>query len=75
MFFMVCVDDFKLAAKAELHIKLWKDIKSVIDMDDETTDGSFLVCVQERYNTTASKVRALLESRPQHRPRPLGNEA
>jgi hypothetical protein len=35
----VYVDDFKLAAKAELHEQLWKDIKSVIDMEDETADN------------------------------------
>ena len=44
-------------------------------MDDETTDGSFLGCVHERYTTTAFKVRELLESEPQCHPRPLGNEA
>ena len=69
------VDDFKLAASAKLHGKLWKGIKSVIDMDDETTDGRFLGCVHERYVTTVSKVRELLENQPQHHPRSLGNEA
>mgnify|MGYP000709676108 CR=1 FL=1 len=44
-------------------------------MDDEATDGRFLGCAHERYTTTASKVRDVLESQPQHRPRPLGSEA
>ena len=49
---IVYVDDFKLAATAELHDKLLKGIKSVIDMDDEIADGRFLGCVQ--HTTTAS---------------------
>ncbi len=69
---IVYVDDFELAANPELHNKLWKDIKSVIDMDDEATDGRFLGCVDERCITTASKVRELLENQPLYHPRPLG---
>ncbi len=72
---LVYSDDFILAANAELHNICRKDIKSVIDMGDETTDGRFLGCVHERYTTTASKVHELLESQPQHHPRPLGNDA
>ena len=65
---------FRLTAKAELHNKLRKDIKSVIDMDDEAAYGRFLGCVHELFVATSSKVRALLENLPQNHPRPLGNE-
>ena len=74
-FLIVYVDDFKLAAKAELHDQLWKGIKPVIDMDDETTDERFVGCVHERYLTTVSRVRELLENQPQYHPRPVGNDA
>ena len=41
---IVYVDDFKLAAGAELDDEPWAAIKSVIHMDDETYDGRFLGC-------------------------------
>ncbi len=43
---IVYVDDFKLAARAELHDDRWAAIEAVIDMGDETTDGRFLCCVR-----------------------------
>ncbi len=39
---IVYVDDFKLAAKAGDHDRLWAAIRGVIDMDAESLDGRFL---------------------------------
>ncbi len=50
------VDDFKLAARAELRDEAWAAIKSVIGMGDETTDGRFLGGVHER-NTRLPRCR------------------
>ena len=36
------VDDFKLAAKKDDHDQLWKEIRAVSDMDEESEDGRFL---------------------------------
>jgi hypothetical protein len=41
---IVYVDDFKLAAKAGDHDRLWATIRGVIDMDAESLDGRFLGC-------------------------------
>ena len=46
--FIVYVDDFKLAAKAGDHDRLWAAIRGVIDMDAESLDGRFLGCTHER---------------------------
>ena len=53
---IVYVDDFKLAAKAEMHDRLWAAIRRVIDMDPETLDCRFLGCSHERYEATASQL-------------------
>ena len=44
---IVYVDDFKLAAKARDHDRLWAAIRGVIDMDAESLDGRFLGCTHE----------------------------
>ena len=67
---LVYVDDFKLAAKAELHDKLCAEIWKVIDMDPETLDGRFLGCTHERCDTVASKLEGMLDNHPVYRPRP-----
>jgi hypothetical protein len=46
---VVYVDDFKLAARAQDHNQIWKDLRSVISMDAEEEDGRFLGCTHERF--------------------------
>ena len=67
---IVYVDDFKLAAKAEIRGKLWAEIRKVTDMDPETLDGRFLGCSHERYDTVASKLEGMLENHPVYHTRP-----
>ncbi|MCP3881916.1 MAG: hypothetical protein GY701_26530, partial [Sulfitobacter sp.] len=49
---IVYVDDFKLAARDRDHDNIWKDLKAVIDMDDESYDGRFLGCDHESFSST-----------------------
>mgnify|MGYP000518012010 CR=1 FL=1 len=65
----VYVADLKLAANAELHGKLWAEIRKVIDMDPETLDGRFLGCTHERYDTVAAKQEGMLDNHPDYHPR------
>ena len=67
---IVYVGDFKLAAGAELHDKLWEEIRKVTDMDPEALDGRFLGCTHERYDTVASKLEGMLDNHPVYHPRP-----
>ncbi len=67
---IVYVDDFKLAANAGLHDALWAEIRKVIDMYPETSDGRFLGCSHERYDTVASKLEGMLDNHPIYHPRP-----
>ena len=50
---IIYVDDFKMAAKAEDHDQLWKDLKSVIDMEDEAEEERFLGCKHEDFMAKA----------------------
>ena len=69
-FLIVYVDDFKLAAKAELHDRLWAAIRRVIDMDPEALDGRFLGCSHERFDAVASQLGWMLDNHPVYHPRP-----
>ncbi len=69
---IVYVEDFKVAAKAGDHDRLWAAIRGVIDMDAESIDGRFLGCTHERYNTTAAEVQDLLNNHPLYHPRTKG---
>ena len=42
---LVYVNDFKLAARREHHDELWKALRSVIDMDEESEDARFFSAV------------------------------
>ena len=46
---LVYVDDFKLATKQERQDELWKALRSVIDMDEESEDARFLGCDHETF--------------------------
>ncbi len=71
---IVCVDDFKLAAKHQEHDAIWKSIRAVIDMDPETLGGRFLGCSHERITTTAANVHTILGT-PRVSPSPTAGGA
>ena len=50
---LVYVDDFKLAARREHHDELWKALRSVIDMDEESEDARFLGGDHEAFEAKA----------------------
>ena len=66
---VVYVDDFKMAAKAEDHDKLWADIKSRITMDEETEEGVYLGCRNQRFIAKAGDLADILDKQPQYCPR------
>jgi hypothetical protein len=66
---VISVDDFQLAAIDQDHDELWRGIKSVIDMDDETDDGRFLGCLHEPFTAKSKDVKEILELHPQYHPR------
>ncbi len=43
------VDGFKLAAKQHHQDELWKALRSVIDMDEESEGARFLGCDHETF--------------------------
>ena len=53
---LVYVDDFKLAARREHHDELWKALRSVIDMYEESEDAHFLGCDHEAFEAEARDV-------------------
>ena len=68
---VIYVDDFKLAAKACDHDKLWTDIRNVIDMDKESEDGPFLGCDHQTFEGKAKDMMDILQLRPQFYSRPI----
>ena len=60
---LVYVDDFKLAARREHHDELWKSLRSVIDMDEESKDARFLGCDHEHFEAGAGDVEFLLRQK------------
>ncbi len=62
---LVYVDDFKLAARREHHDELWKALRSVIDMDEESEDARFLGCDHEAFEAVARDIEFLLRQRPE----------
>ena len=67
---VIYVDDFKLAARKGDHGGLWKEIRSVIDMDPDTDDGRFLGCCHVPFEAPAYKVKDLIAKQPWYHPRP-----
>ena len=55
-----------MACRKEHHDVLWPKIKSVITMDDETEDGRFLGCDNQRFSTKAVHVKELLDINPRY---------
>ncbi len=71
---IVYVDDFKLAAKTTDHDGIWKQLKAIIDMDDETIDGRFLGCEHESFTSTTTQLGAILDHLPHKVPRVAANQ-
>ena len=45
-----------MAARREHHDELWKALRSVIDMDEESEDARFLGCDHEAFEARARDV-------------------
>ena len=63
---IVYVDDFALAAHEKDHDEMWKKIKAVIRMGDETEDGRFLGCNLTAFEAKAGDVFGLLQGQPEY---------
>ena len=50
---LVYVDDLKLAARREHRDELWKALRSVNDIDEESEDARFLGCDHETFEAKA----------------------
>ena len=61
---LVYVNEIKLAARREHHDELWKELRSVIEMDEENEDARFLGCDHETFEARARDVEFLLRLRP-----------
>ena len=69
---LVYVDDFKLAARREHHDELWKGLRSVIDMGEESEDIRFLGCDHETFEARAKDAEFILRQRPAFVKRKVG---
>ena len=71
VFLIVYVDDFKIAAKNADQDMLWKAVRAVIDMGEESEDGRFLGCDHQTFESTSEEVMELLQLRPLFYSRPI----
>ena len=59
-----------MAAPQDVVAKLWQQLGAVIVFGDVETDGRFLGCTTEPFETTAENVIELLEQHPSYHKRP-----
>ena len=69
---LVYVDDFKLASGREHHDELWKGLRSVIDMGEESEGARFLGCDHETFEARAKDVEFILRQLPEFVERKAG---
>ncbi len=69
---LVYVDDFKLAARREHQDELWKALRSVTDMDEESEGARFLGCDHEPFETKAKHFGTLVRQKPEFLERKVG---
>ena len=66
---VIYVDDFKLAAPLKHEERLWKELQTVIKLDDPTPPDRFLGCYTRPFTCTVDKVADVLSMKPSLMPR------
>ena len=66
---IICVDDFRMAAKPEYTVQLWGELRKFLRLDMPTPPDRFPGCYQHHFTSTVSKMSFMLNENPLERKR------